>query len=359
MKKNLANQKKINASRAADKPGTKAKTRRALSGRWTGIIIAACFLVIISAIIGVGYYYDRVAPFSRIVIMVDTTKIDLGYFIKRAKLSGADPMAMLTSLTNEQLIKLGASKHGIEATDADVTKQLRQMASGGSPLDSPDTAANITDNEYREWYRQQLNNSGLSNAEYRDVARTSVLALRLQKYLESQMSTKAEQVHIFSIVTSKYEDALKIRARWQAGEDFGKLAAEASIDSGSKDKGGELGWVPRGVLPGSFDEIVFTLTSDNVSEPVAYTDTSQQDPSGSSQNQPPTYYYLFKVPEKDSARELDANSTEVLKSKVLEKWLGEEVKNHQVSYNFNSETYAWINYQLAKSKPPTQQSSGR
>ncbi len=349
MKKKVTYNTNIKASRTSGKSGTRSKSRNALSGKWTGIIIAICVLAIVGGIIGVGYYYDRVVPFSRTIITVDNTKIDMGYFIKRAKLAGADPMALLTSLTNEQLIKLGAAKDGIQATDADVTEQLRKMAAGGSPLDSANTTANITDNEFKEWYRQQLNESGLTNAEYRDVARTSVLATRLQQYLETRMPTKAEQAHVYSIVTSTYDDALKVKARWQAGEDFSKLAKEQSIDQ-SKENGGELGWVPRGILPSSFDDVIFSLATDNVSDPMAYTDTSQQDPNNT-QSQPPTYYYVFKVPEKDPAREIDSNSLEVLKSKVLEKWLAEEVKNHQVSYNFNSETYAWINYQLAKSKP--------
>jgi peptidyl-prolyl cis-trans isomerase D len=57
--------------------------------------------------------------------------------------------------------------------------------------------------------------------------------------------------------------------RAKAGEDFAKLAREVSEDPGSKDSGGDLGWVPQGVMVPQFEQALFELRKGEVSpEPV-------------------------------------------------------------------------------------------
>jgi peptidyl-prolyl cis-trans isomerase D len=61
--------------------------------------------------------------------------------------------------------------------------------------------------------------------------------------------------------------ALITRAR--AGEDFGKLAREISEDPGSKDRGGDLGWVSPGTMVPQFEQALFALKKGEISpEPV-------------------------------------------------------------------------------------------
>jgi len=53
------------------------------------------------------------------------------------------------------------------------------------------------------------------------------------------------------------EKAQSILQRALAGEDFGALAKEFSEDPGSKDKGGDLGFVKKGTLVPAFDAVLF------------------------------------------------------------------------------------------------------
>ena len=108
----------------------------------------------------------------------------------------------------------------------------------------------------------------------------------------------------------------------------------------SGEKGGDLGWVPRGVLPPRFDDTVFSLTIGDVSEIVPHT----ADPMA---EEVKVFYYLFMVSEKADAREIDEGHLQILKAKTLDDWLLEEVQFHKIEYNFNSEIYAWIGWQLA------------
>ena len=57
--------------------------------------------------------------------------------------------------------------------------------------------------------------------------------------------------------------------RAKGGEDFAKLAREISEDPGSKDTGGDLGWVSPGIMVPQFEQALFALKKGEVSpEPV-------------------------------------------------------------------------------------------
>ena len=64
-------------------------------------------------------------------------------------------------------------------------------------------------------------------------------------------------------------DLLKqLRDRVLSGESFEKLAQQFSMDPGSKNKGGNLGWVKRGSLLKNFEESTFTIKTNTISEPI-------------------------------------------------------------------------------------------
>lgn len=329
-------------------------------GKRTAIILAAVVIIIILAIVGVIGYPVYIAPFHRTVITVDNINISMDYFLKRIKLSGSDPISMMTKLTNDQIVKLGAPRIGISVNPDDIDQTMRAIFQGQSGNVSGD--ANISESEFNEWYRQQLNESGLSDAEYREIVAVEVLRSGLQQYLVARMPTVAEQIHLYLITLETSKQADKVRARWAAGEKFTDLARELSLDRTTGEKGGEVGWFPKaGILTPQIEYEAFDLSTGNVSQPLPIISEEDQPEGGTA----PTIvgYQLIMVSERGN-RELDETALQVLQSQVVDNWLSTERQNYNIKWHglndgFDSETYAWINYQVAKGNATKSSSSSK
>lgn len=63
-------------------------------------------------------------------------------------------------------------------------------------------------------------------------------------------------------------EAEKLAADIKGGKDFAEVAKASSDDLGSKQQGGDLGWVERGQNDPAFDDALFKLEAGKVSEPV-------------------------------------------------------------------------------------------
>jgi len=88
-----------------------------------------------------------------------------------------------------------------------------------------------------------------------------------------QTTEERKARHILISVADGQEDAARreadaVEERLKKGEDFAKIAKEVSTDAGSKDQGGDLGWISRGTLTGPFEDALFAMKAGDVSEPV-------------------------------------------------------------------------------------------
>ena len=107
-------------------------------------------------------------------------------------------------------------------------------------------------------------------------------APRIEAYYKGNQARfdKKKRVHARHILvkvpaeaTQDQQDAAKKRLealaqRVKKGEDFAKVAQEASEDPGSKEKGGDVGFFGPGVMAKPFEEQAFKLKSGEISAPV-------------------------------------------------------------------------------------------
>lgn len=79
--------------------------------------------------------------------------------------------------------------------------------------------------------------------------------------------SELEKRKIRHIVVKTQEEAQGLLEKLKAGEDFEKLASKHNID-GIKDRGGDLGWVTRGIMVPEIDQAAFSLPKGKVSDAV-------------------------------------------------------------------------------------------
>jgi peptidyl-prolyl cis-trans isomerase C len=83
----------------------------------------------------------------------------------------------------------------------------------------------------------------------------------------TQLVTPA-RVKARHIVVKTRAEAQSVRERLAGGADFATVAAEVSLEASTRDKGGDLGWVPRGVMTRPFEDAIFALAAGQISEPI-------------------------------------------------------------------------------------------
>jgi len=87
-----------------------------------------------------------------------------------------------------------------------------------------------------------------------------------ERYEEVFADYPLEEVSASHILVESEEEAREILAELEAGADFATLAEERSIDPGSAQRGGSLGWFPRGRMVPAFEEAAFSLEPGEVTE---------------------------------------------------------------------------------------------
>lgn len=77
-----------------------------------------------------------------------------------------------------------------------------------------------------------------------------------------------DEIKASHILVKDEKTAKEVKERLDKGEDFAKLASHYSIDPSSKDNGGDVGYFTKGRMVSEFDQVVFSLDVNQVSEPV-------------------------------------------------------------------------------------------
>ena len=186
------------------------------------------------------------------------------------------------------------------------------------------TIAPMTQEEFNQqataWFQAMQKQSGYTETEFRTLLETSLYREKLAEVLGSTVPTTTEQIHARHILVATREEADKVLARLQSGEDFAALAKELSTDTSTKEEGGDLGWFPKGKMDTAFDEAAFALQPGQTSQVVE------------------TQYgfHIIRVEERDANRPLGASDLEDAKSKAVNAWYQERAASPDVVRKWDS-----------------------
>jgi parvulin-like peptidyl-prolyl isomerase len=242
------------------------------------IIVGAVFFALVVGFISYGYYNEQVKPLHQPVVKINNTVYDMNYYIKLLELSTRGEDSTATWAKADQLINV------IESGEL-----IREV--------STDLGFGVSADEINSGLKK-LN---LSNEKvYRDVVSSGLLANKLlQNYFDPKVPTECEQVQVQAMFLESDETAREMIDKLKNGEDFASLAALHSLEATTKEKSGDLGWLPKDfayVLLGNLGnsllkDIPFNLEVGAFSEPTY--DGSVVKGIG---------YWLVEVMEKDEER---------------------------------------------------------
>ncbi len=196
---------------------------------------------------------------------------------------------VLDLLIDEELIRQYAVAQGISVSDEQVDAEIKAMIE-----------------EYgEEYFNSWLQTNYYTLEEFREVVRRDLMTKPLLAAVVESVPTTAEHVHARHILVNTPGEAETILGQLQAGEDFAALAAQHSTDVTTRDRGGDLGWFPRGgLLVPEVEEVAFSQQPGQVSGVVSSA----------------WGYHIVQTLEFDAEREIDVETRQRLIENAIAAW---------------------------------------
>jgi len=158
--------------------------------------------------------------------------------------------------------------------------------------------------------KERQKDAGMNLSDYkRLIIKPALARQKARETLEAKTPTHGEEIHAYHILLPTKEAAQAARDRIVAqGQDFQAVAQELSTDQATKPNGGDLGYVPHGILVKPFDDAAFALPVNGVSDPVQ-TDFG---------------WHVIKVTDHPADREFEDTVFRQLRDKQFADWLTAE-----------------------------------
>jgi parvulin-like peptidyl-prolyl isomerase len=258
-----------------------------------------------------GWYEENVQRPHSEAIQVGGTTIDLDYFARRLKL-----FASSLNLQDSSQAQLVISST-VSTMEGEELVLQRAPADLGVSVSSGEIELNISDQlgltasnpeAFAAALEPQLKAADLSEREYRQMVGANLLTDKVKRVFSLSVPDTTEQVRMRQIQVGTEDEARSVLERLDAGEDFGDLAGELSLDSATKDQGGERGWVARDELDLSYAVKVFDLEVGVPSQPIPGTGG----------------YFIFEVEEKQPDREVTDDQRNTISTNYFYLWLNEQ-----------------------------------
>jgi peptidyl-prolyl cis-trans isomerase SurA len=181
----------------------------------------------------------------------------------------------------DRLLSSQAKELGFEATEAQIDQAVEEVKKNNHFDDESLKQALASQGMSMAEWRSQLRREfeAFNVLRYRVRSRVKISEEDLKNYYQAHRNEFAgeEQVHVRHIFLPLPENAsdaevAKVRAqgekvvqRLKTGEDFAKIARDVSKGPGADD-GGDLGWLARGTIQKSLEDVAFALSDGQVSD---------------------------------------------------------------------------------------------
>jgi len=198
--------------------------------------------------------------------------------------------SVLSWMIEQELIVQAASEMGVAVSDEDVDAVIDGLI------------ADIG----QEAFDERLSREGMTLDEMRSQLKVQLLASRMAEKVVSEVPTQTVHVNARHIVVDTEEEAQRLREQIEAGADFAALAQEYSKDAFTRERGGDLGYFPRGILTSSeVEDAAFSLQPGQVSEVIESN----------------LGYHIVQVLDRVEEMEVSPENLRMLKDRAAREWL--------------------------------------
>jgi hypothetical protein len=226
------------------------------------LLVGSIALVVLAALIlaGYGYYHEKIAPDRETVLRVGNRSWSVAdlerrthHQVVRNSLDTSDMQKniedTLKQMRDEELIRQAGKMNGITLTEADVMQGYRDRF--GLPPDAGRDLITLN-------LRSELKLGGLTLDDFDDIIRAQVIDKRMGDAVRKSLPAKTPHVNLGLIQLGSQSQALQLRQTiLEEKESFAVVAARESKHP-SKDKAGDVGWVPREALPKEVGDVAFS-----------------------------------------------------------------------------------------------------
>ena len=211
----------------------------------------------------------------------------------------------------------------VPAADASPSPTLTPTA-GPTPTSTavPTLAADAFDTAYQSF----LQRANLTDAAYRELKRAELARDRLRDDIGKNVQRTEEMVHARHILVDNDDSLQQVQQKLAEGVPFDQVAKDHSTDPGSRDKGGDLGWFPRGQMNAPFEAAAFSQPIGEVGQPVT-------SPNGT---------HIIQVLERDANHPLTAEQIDGKAATGYQAWYAGVRNGESVKNQMTPEGRAWV-----------------
>ena len=178
--------------------------------------------------------------------------------------NGAQVLDMLVA---DKIMQSELQKQNIVITDEEIeadVEEMKEFYGSDEALNNELDARGLTLDDVRNNIKSNLQ-IGLLLDPYLNITDEEIA-----EFFEENKASfgQEEQVKASHILVETEEEALDIKAKLDAGEDFAELAKEHSTDASNSEQGGALGYFAESKMVQEFSDAAFSLGIDEISDPV-------------------------------------------------------------------------------------------
>jgi len=223
-----------------------------------GGIVAVVAISLLLA--GYGYYNEKIAPKRETVLRVGDRSWNVDQLQRRTNAqivnNNLDRSEMqkniedtLKQMRDEELVRRVAEANGIKLTEEQLLDGYRTRF--GLPADAKRELITLN-------LRTELRNNGLKLGEFEDIVKAATLDRMMNDKVRASLPAKSEHVNLGLIQLGAQSQAIQLRQIvFEEKETFAVVAARESSHP-SKEKAGDVGWVPREALPKEVGDVAFS-----------------------------------------------------------------------------------------------------